>query len=718
VSATPTTAGRPAAEPQPEPVPEPAPPEPAAAPGQRARVLVVDDDERNLLAIRTVIEDLADVETASSGEEALRHLLQGEFAVILLDVYMPGLDGYETAEIIRGREQTKRIPIVFLSAVNKERQHLLRGYSMGAVDYVFKPVEPVVLRSKVAVFVDLYTMTREIRRKAEQEQKLLDDNLRANAERLRVEQELRLAEQRQAAIIRSLPIILYLEPEDASPRVPQFVGGNFAAVTGFPFEAVQASPTLWTDRLHPDDRDRALKALEERRRNGAMAIEYRWQCADGQYKHFLDQAVLLRESEDGPAQYAGTLLDVSDRRELEGQLLQARKMDAIGKLTGGIAHDFNNLLAAVLGGIGLIERRLPLGEDHKKIVAMTRRAAEQGSELIGRLLAFARRQQLQPAGIDATALSATVTDLLAHTLGGLVKLDWRSEEGVRRAYADSTQLELALMNLIINARDAMPQGGTIAVTARNAALGAGNRLSLPEGDYVVFAVADSGSGIAPEILEQVTEPFFTTKEVGEGTGLGLSMVYGFAQQSGGAIDIRSAVGEGTTVEIWLPTAPDQEQAAGAGPAAAEAEAAATAALRILLVDDHDGVREATAGMLGDLGHAVETAGDGPSMLRRLAADPAGFDLIVTDYAMPLMSGVDMLERAREIRPDLPGLLISGYPNRRSIGAGEEEATVLAKPFTIGQLKAAIGTALRGRGRGPPAPRRREIGSGAGAARGR
>src|SRR5919199_1824813 len=184
---------------------------------ERARVLL-DDDERNLLAVATVLEDLGEVVTARSGEEALRHLLKGEFAVILLDVYMPGMDGYETAQIIRKREQTRGIPIVFLSAVNKETEHLLRGYSMGAVDYVFKPVEAVVLRSKVAVFVDLFAMTREIQRKAKQEQALLDANLKANAERLRVEQELRLAEQRQAAIIQSLPIILYLEPYDSVGR--------------------------------------------------------------------------------------------------------------------------------------------------------------------------------------------------------------------------------------------------------------------------------------------------------------------------------------------------------------------------------------------------------------------------------------------------------------------------------------------------------------------
>src|SRR5215210_7845612 len=208
--------------------------EPIGAPEpDRARVLLVDDDERNLLALATVLEEVGDIVVARSGEEALRHLLKGEFAVILLDVYMPGLDGYETAQIIRSREQTKGIPIVFLSAVNKEAEHLLRGYAMGAVDYVFKPVDPIVLRSKVAVFVDLYEKTKEIERKARQEHALLDANLRANAERLRAEQELRRAEQRQSAIIQSLPMVLYLEACDANPRRPNYISGDFEAITGF-----------------------------------------------------------------------------------------------------------------------------------------------------------------------------------------------------------------------------------------------------------------------------------------------------------------------------------------------------------------------------------------------------------------------------------------------------------------------------------------------------
>lgn len=660
-----------------------------------ARVLVVDDDERNLLAIRTVLEDLAEVVTASSGEEALRHLLKGEdFAVILLDVFMPGIDGYETAQIIRGREQTKRIPIVFLSAVNKEAEHLMRGYAMGAVDYVFKPVEPVVLRSKVSVFVDLFRKTREIERKARAEQALMDENLRANAERLRIEQELRLAEQRQAAIIESLPIALYLEPLETWPRVPQFLAGSFEQMTGFSVEEVQADPSFWVERLHTEDRVRVLRALADRRRDGVMAIEYRWQCRDGTYKHFLDQAVLLRGEDGAPQQFAGSLLDVSDRKDLESQLLHARKMDAIGKLTGGIAHDFNNLLAAVLGGIGMIERRVTLAEDQQKIIRMTRHAAEQGSELVGRLLAFARRQQLSPAEVDLGRLATAVTELLSHTLGGLVQLQWDMDGGTLWcAYADAPQLELALMNLIINARDAMPEGGEITVRGRNQTVDADNPHGLEAGDYVVLAVEDQGSGIPKELLERVTEPFFTTKEVGKGTGLGLSMVYGFASQSGGTMHIQSELGQGTTVEIWLPRAQPQAQASDSTATLAEA-AAVVGSLRVLLTDDHEAVRETTAALLIDMGHKVDHAADAREMLDKLTADPAAYDLVVTDYAMPLMSGGEALNHARSIRPDIPALIISGYADVSAVQNKPDNVTVLTKPFTPRDFATAIAAACR------------------------
>jgi PAS domain S-box-containing protein len=654
----------------------------------RPRVLLVDDDERNLLAVQSILEDLGEIVPAKSGEEALRHLLKGEFAVILLDVYMPGMDGYETAQIIRSRDQTKGIPIVFLSAVNKETEHLLRGYAMGAVDYVFKPVDPIVLRSKVAVFVDLFSKTKEVERKARQEQALLDANLRANAERLRAEQELRRAEQRQSAIIQSLPMVLYLDPYGESARRPTYVSGDFEAMTGFRLEDIASDSTLWRDRLHPDDRDRTLAAMAARRKTGRSAIEYRWLCADGNYKHFLDQAVLLKDSEGNPLEFAGTLTDITEQRSLESQLIQAQKMDAIGKLTGGIAHDFNNLLAAVIGGLGLLEKRATLKDDQRKILAMTKRAAEQGSELVRRLLAFARRQKLEPQAIELAALQEAVWDLLTHTLGGLVSIEWKATKGVWNAFADQAQLELALVNLIINARDAMPAGGKVTVSVENRQLKAGNWASLPVGDYVLVAVADRGVGIAPDDLEKVMEPFFTTKEMGKGSGLGLSMVYGFAKQSNGAFRLISEVGSGTIAELWLPRAPDRIHAAP-HPLVDETQASPMRKLRILLVDDHLEVRSTTAAVLQDLGHRVVEAANGAEALEALRTGDCDYDLMISDYAMPHLSGTEFLREARGLCPGVPALIITGYAGADAISDRPDDVEILLKPFTANMLETTM-----------------------------
>jgi len=657
---------------------------------ERARVLLVDDDERNLLAVATVLEDLGEVVLARSGEEALRHLLKDEFAVILLDVYMPGMDGYETAQIIRGRDQTKGIPIVFLSAVNKEAEHQLRGYSMGAVDYVFKPVDPIILRSKVAVFVELFEKTKEVERKARREQALLDANLRANSDRLRAEQELRRAEQRQAAIIQSLPMVLYLEPYETAQRAPTYVSGDLESICGFTLDEVQSQPEIWAKRLHADDRNRVLAALEARRRTGRSSIEYRWQCADGSYKHFLDQAVLLRDAEGKPVEFAGTLTDISEQRSLESQLVQAQKMDAIGKLTGGIAHDFNNLLAAVIGGLGLLERRASLAEEQQRVLGMTKRAAEQGSELVRQLLAFARRQRLQPDPVDLGPLSDAVSNLLAHTLGGLVHVEWQLSEGVWTVFADRAQLELALLNLIINARDAMPSGGTVTVTADNHEVAADELPGIDPGHYVRISIADTGTGISPEHLEKVMEPFFTTKEVGKGSGLGLSMVYGFAKQSNGAFRVDSELGKGTTAELWLPRAP--ESAAGAVEIADEPTSHPLRPLKVLLVDDHPEVRSTTAALLEDNGHEVAQAENGPAALSLLKERKCDFDLLITDYAMPHLSGTDFLREARLLCPDVPALLITGYAEVEMIRDRPTGIEMLLKPFTPAKLEAAMSRA--------------------------
>ena len=392
------------------------------------RVLLVDDDERNLLAVATVLEDLGDVVLARSGEEALRHLLKGEFAVILLDVYMPGMDGYETAQIIRSREQTKGIPIVFLSAVNKEAEHLLRGYSMGAVDYVFKPVDPIVLRSKVAVFVDLFDKIEGDRAQGP---------ARAGAARREPPRQCRAAAGRAGAAPRRAapggdhPVAadraLPRSAGRGAPRRRNYVSGNFEAMTGFTLASMsRASPTSVVGPAPPRrPRPRCCGASSSDCRPGRCRSNIAGDAPTATTSISSTRRCCSATATGGRSNLPGPCTDITDAASLESQLVQAQKMDAIGKLTGGIAHDFNNLLAAVIGGLGLIEKRAELAEEQQRILGMTKRAAEQGSELVRRLLAFARRQQLEPRPIDLAALRDAVLDLLTHTLGGLVKLEWR-----------------------------------------------------------------------------------------------------------------------------------------------------------------------------------------------------------------------------------------------------------------------------------------------------
>jgi len=651
----------------------------------RARILLVDDDERNLMALSEVLLDLAEVVTATSGKEALRHLLKGEFAVILLDVFMPELDGYETASLIRERDQTSRIPIIFLSAVNKETEHLMRGYAMGAVDYVFKPVDPLILKSKVGVFVDLFNMRMQVEETSRAEQELRDANFKVELERLQVTRELQDTREREAAIIQSLPMLLYLEPLAAEPRRPDFISGDMAAMTGFGFDEVQADPHLWERRIHPDDRARVLAAIRDRRETGRFSIEYRWQCADGGYKHFHDQAVLVRDGGDGTTEFAGTLTDVTDQRLLESKLLQAQKMDAIGQLTGGIAHDFNNLLSAVLGGLHLLERRVTLEGRDQLIIDQMRHAAEQGAELVRRMMAFARKQDLSPTSVDPRSLCKSVAGLIEHTLAGTIEIDWFCSDDVENLFVDRPQLELALVNLILNARDAMPAGGRITLSI-DAADRSADELDLPDGRYARIRVRDQGEGIPGDIVDRITEPFFTTKESGKGTGLGLSMVTGFVQQSGGKLRIESEPGAGTTVELILP-ATSQPAPAEAAKAAQPSPAGSNKA--VLLVDDDVAVRTVLGEQLREMGFAVDEAGDGGSAIEKLKRN-GGYDVLLTDFAMPGMNGLDTIRSAVSQRPSIHALLMTGYADEDAVAGARDTVPVIRKPIDLDELMRRIG----------------------------
>jgi PAS domain S-box-containing protein len=386
---------------------------------------------------------------------------------------------------------------------------------------------------------------------------------------------------------------------------------------------------------------------------------------------------------------AAAARDVTDREHLEDQLRQAQKMEAVGQLTGGVAHDFNNLLTAIVGNLELAQLKRRDRKALDRALDSAIRVAESGAKLTQQLLAFSRRQHLQQQSIDVGALLLRLRDMIATTIGGLIRVDIHTTE-VWPILADPNQLELALLNLAINARDAMPDGGTLSIRTANIETQDGGRpADLAPGNYVRISVGDTGGGMSEDIRDKAFEPFFTTKEPGKGSGLGLSQVYGFARQSGGTVQLDSAVGRGTTVSIFLPRAIGDE-----GPEALRRERIATDAggARILLVDDDDDVRRVAADALSQAGYAVVPARNGFEALDLLARDET-FDLMLADFAMPGMSGIALYEEARLRRPAMRALFMTGFAEALELRANGNMPPVIKKPFRLAELIAAVSDRL-------------------------
>jgi PAS domain S-box-containing protein len=393
--------------------------------------------------------------------------------------------------------------------------------------------------------------------------------------------------------------------------------------------------------------------------------------------------------------YAKVTRDITEKRvaqealeKAQAHFIQAQKMEAIGQLTGGMAHDFNNLLAVVLGNLDLIRKRLPPDPKLQQLIENSMQAATRGASLTQRMLAFARRQELKATTLWLPELVRGMAELLQRSIGPSIQITTQFPLRLAPALADGNQLELALLNLVVNARDAMPNGGTITISARDEILAA-ERDGLSAGKYVCLSVSDTGEGMDAATLARAVEPFFTTKGVGKGTGLGLSMIHGFADQSGGRLALSSTPGRGTTAELWIPAAlPDQEaeQENTTGQAAGLVE---SPPMRVLVVDDDPLVLFNTVMMLEDLGHDVTEASSGEQALRVLRRDP-GIGLLVTDQLMPGMSGTGIVEAIRGERPDLAVILATGFSDLEP--DGDRNFIRLSKPFLQSELATAIATA--------------------------
>ncbi|ENO78065.1 PAS-domain containing protein [Thauera sp. 63] len=507
---------------------------------------------------------------------------------------------------------------------------------------------------------------------------------KANREIDQIAEALRLSEGRMRLILDAIPAMI--AHVDAGRRY-RFANRAYAEWFGLTKESIVGRSIV---EVFGDDAYAAIEPYLEDAENGErVSYEYARRNAEGRLVHARSAVVPDVSLEGGFRGYFVMSIDITEQKASQAALVQAQKMEAVGQLTGGLAHDFNNLLTIIIGNLSALQGKLAGGEG-SEYVDPSLQAARRGAELIRRLLTFSRRQTLEPTAVEVGELVRNMTQLLVRTLGETIAVHLQLPDRPMYALADANQLENALINLAINARDAMPDGGELTITVQPRRVdGALAKLGeVAPGDYVQFDVSDTGKGIEPAVLARVFEPFFTTKPFGGGSGLGLSMVYGFVRQSGGNIRILSTPGKGTSVRFVLPETPPLKQA----PVAAGHRDAPAAVLTgpILLVEDEPEVRKVIRMQLTALGHAVLEAGDGVEALALLES-VEDIAVLISDTVMPGgLNGRELAQRARALRPALPILLVTGYA--RELPAGDDAAAgipVLRKPFDPPALAAAL-----------------------------
>jgi PAS domain S-box-containing protein len=512
---------------------------------------------------------------------------------------------------------------------------------------------------------------------------------KAAAEALhRAEEQARQAQARLQTVLDQLPVGVFVA-EAPSARIIYF---NREAVRlhGSSPAAAKVDDYAAHGLIHPDG---TLFAPEEypivravTRREILERVRHRLRRPDGRIVHLAISAAPIVDADGTVALGVVSFEDISQELAAEERLLRAQRMEAVGQLTGGVAHDFNNLLTAVMGNIELLGQRLKDSPD-RKLVDNAMRAATRGALLTTQLLAFSRRQRLEPKPLDVNGLVQGMAGMLHGTLGGLVQVEPRLKADVWPALADQTQIEMVILNLVLNARDAMPLGGSIGIETENVDVAASESAEgPPPGSYVAVTVTDSGTGMPPDVLARVFEPFFTTKEPGKGSGLGLPQALGVLKQLGGGIAIRSRPGAGTSVTIYLPRSKERPTASAAGRAGLRPAAANR---HVLVVDDDRDVRQATVAMLHSLNCTVAEFAGAAEALAWLSAGHSA-DVALIDFAMPGMNGVDLAGRIHSLRPDMAVAIITGYADADRLPAIEWLAGILRKPFTVEDLASLVG----------------------------
>ncbi len=653
----------------------------------KPKILVVDDNQENILVLKKLLNKLdVDIISTTSGNKALTQTLYNDFAVIFLDVQMPEMDGYEVAELLKSDDKTAGIPIIFITAIDRDNAKEIKGYDKGAVDFIFKPFNEFILLSKARVFLDIYKMRAGLEALvAERTSALIAGNKRLKKE-IRIKQiaenDLVKARSYLSSVVNSISSVLI-----GADKQGTIVKMNREAVklSQLPLEEAQGKHIHAAFPFFSKTLGKLIEMTAEEhveKANVPVSID--------NHDRFFNFAVYPLIGEDAD-QVVIRIDDVTEAKQMQEELQQRRHIDSLGQLAGGIAHDFNNMLSAIMGGAELLRIKAGDNPDFVKSISSILTSAERAADLTGKLLSFARKKGNEKSSVDIHRLIKDTVIILQRSIDKRIQIVFEPHAIQNIVEGDDSELSNALLNLGINARDAMPEGGVLKISTTNRVIHntpEAKTHELQEGKYLEICITDTGTGMTEEVKRKAFEPFFTTKEPGHGTGLGLASVYGTVKAHSGTVKVVSSEGAGSTFTILVPISEKNEIDT---PAITTGNDEKIISGVVLLVDDEDIVRKVGTALLTELGMDVITAENGRQALEIVQERHAEISLILLDMIMPELNGPDCFREIKKLMPEANVIICSGYATEEMVSKLRMEGVVgfLQKPFRVTELKSAI-----------------------------